>query len=238
MALRQRSDPQERYIDDLPVWLAWAKAEMGALDEAGALIARAIASIRVDNRRLVLVDALRVQALVALKQERWTEAESALAEGLAVARDIGHPYAEARLLYVSGLWRVQQGRPEDAHVPLQEAQVIFERLGARLDVGLVEQALGAVQGEPPRHGVPVQSRQGLRREQAAGGRLARRERQAWALECLRATGSLSPGAYAQGLAISTDTALLDLRELVARGLVRAEGATRNRRYVLAGESSL
>jgi hypothetical protein len=46
---------------------------------------------------------------------------------------------------------------------------------------------------------------------------------------------LSPRAYARALAVSVDTALLDLRELVGRGLVRAEGTTRDRRYVLAGD---
>ena len=47
-------------------------------------------------------------------------------------------------------------------------------------------------------------------------------------------GALSPRAYATALAVSVDTALLDLRELLDRGLVRAEGTTKNRRYVLAG----
>ena len=39
------------------------------------------------------------------------------------------------------------------------------------------------------------------------------------------------------VAVSADTASLDLRELVAQGLVRAEGTTRDRRYVLAGHAA-
>jgi hypothetical protein len=35
-----------------------------------------------------------------------------------------------------------------------------------------------------------------------------------------------------------DTALLDLRELVKQGRVRAQGATKDRRYVLADETEL
>jgi hypothetical protein len=46
-------------------------------------------------------------------------------------------------------------------------------------------------------------------------------------------GALSPRAYATALAVSVDTVLLDLRALVDTGLVRAEGTTKNRRYVLA-----
>jgi predicted HTH transcriptional regulator len=68
----------------------------------------------------------------------------------------------------------------------------------------------------------------------AGARPSQPERQAWALEHLRTAGPLSPRAYATALAVSVDTALLDLRGLVDRGLVRAEGATKDRRYVLAG----
>src|SRR5207237_1405685 len=108
-----------------------------------------------------------------------------------------------------------QGAPEDAGAPLQAALAIMRRLGARPDAGLVERALGALQRGEPRDAAPVPllSRQG----EAAGGRQSRRDRQAWALERLRTTGSLSPGAYAHALAVSADTALLNLRELVARG---------------------
>jgi hypothetical protein len=42
-------------------------------------------------------------------------------------------------------------------------------------------------------------------------------------------------AYARAVAVSVDTTLLDLRALVGRGLVRAEGTTRDRRNVLAGD---
>ena len=54
------------------------------------------------------------------------------------------------------------------------------------------------------------------------------------MEHLRTVGALSPRAYATALAVSVDTALLDLRALVDQGVVRPEGTTKNRRYVLAG----
>jgi DeoR/GlpR family transcriptional regulator of sugar metabolism len=68
----------------------------------------------------------------------------------------------------------------------------------------------------------------------AGRGLARTERQASALDLLRTSGPLSPRAYAEALGVSVDTALLDLRKLLDKGLVRAEGTTKNRRFVLAG----
>ena len=55
------------------------------------------------------------------------------------------------------------------------------------------------------------------------------------MDRLRADGALSPRAYARALGVSVDTALLDLRELVDRGLVRAQGTTKDRRYVLADD---
>jgi tetratricopeptide (TPR) repeat protein len=67
-----------------------------------------------------------------------------------------------------------------------------------------------------------------------GPRVSRPKRQAWALEQLRTAGPLTPRAYASALAVSVDTALRDLRELVDRGAIEATGTTRDRRYVLTG----
>jgi tetratricopeptide (TPR) repeat protein len=67
---------------------------------------------------------------------------------------------------------------------------------------------------------------------ATRGRIARHERQAWALAHLRTAEAISPRAYARAMAVSVDTALIDLRELVADGLLRAEGTTKDRHYVL------
>jgi hypothetical protein len=72
----------------------------------------------------------------------------------------------------------------------------------------------------------------------AGRRLSRPDRQAWALAHLRAAGPLTPRAYARAMAVSVDTALIDLRELLARGLVRAEGTTKDRRYRLREDDAV
>jgi ATP-dependent DNA helicase RecG len=60
-------------------------------------------------------------------------------------------------------------------------------------------------------------------------------RQAWALAQLRTVGPLTARAYAAALGVSPNTALRDLRDLVARGLVQAHGTTNDRRYVLRRE---
>lgn len=70
-------------------------------------------------------------------------------------------------------------------------------------------------------------------EPVVTGRLqARRARQAWALDYMRTTGPLGIREYAEAQSVSTDTALRDLRGLVAEGHVQAQGTTSDRRYAL------
>jgi len=68
---------------------------------------------------------------------------------------------------------------------------------------------------------------------ASGPIATAQERWTWAREHVRTVGPLSPQAYASALGVSIDTAKRDLRELVAQGHLRAEGTTRDRRYILA-----
>jgi ATP-dependent DNA helicase RecG len=77
--------------------------------------------------------------------------------------------------------------------------------------------------------------QEARRQTVQQGPIAARspdERLVWVLDHLRTVGPLSPGSYAAAIGVSIDTAKRDLRELVAHGRIRAEGTTRDRRYVL------
>jgi tetratricopeptide (TPR) repeat protein len=223
----------------LPV-LAWAHLELGQVDQATDALRQALARARREDMRLVLMEALRVRALIAIRQQRWAEAERSLEEGLALARSMPYPYAQARLLHVYGCLHSQKGEPEAARERLEVALALFRRLGARTDVALAEQALSTLPGTPP--GDPalhtmaaLSARDAAGAASPTGARLSRPQRQAWVLERLRADGPLSPRAYARAVAVSVDTALLDLRELVGRGLVRAEGTTKDRRYVLADD---
>jgi ATP/maltotriose-dependent transcriptional regulator MalT len=223
----------------LPV-LAWAYLECGQLSQAATVVRQALERARPEEMGLVLVEALRVQALIAARQEQWEDGARSLEEALTLARGMPYPYAEARLLHVYGRLHMQQGEPEAARERLAAARALFQRLGARTDLDLTEQALTALSEALPvgaslRPPAALSARHGVAAVSPAGARLSRPDRHAWALDRLRAEGMLSPRAYARALGVSVDTALLDLRELVGRGLVRAEGTTRDRRYVLAGD---
>jgi tetratricopeptide (TPR) repeat protein len=124
--------------------LAWAYLELGDLGQAGARIEQGMVRARAANDRRSLVEALRVQALVRMRQGRWAEAGDVLDEGLCVARAMPSPYAEARLLQVLGQLAVQQGERDPAQERLEAALAIFRRLGARKDSERVEQMVTAL----------------------------------------------------------------------------------------------
>jgi hypothetical protein len=91
------------------------------------------------------VDALRVQAMVTIRQGHWEEATSALDEGLVLARAMPYPYAEGRLMHAYGQLHLQKGEPRPARERLEEALAVFRHLGARKDIERVEQAIAAPQ---------------------------------------------------------------------------------------------
>ena len=103
------------------------------MHQASDIAAQAINLARATNYRLSLVHALWVQAMVAIRQERWDNAEGSLEEGVALARSMPYPYTEARLLQVCGQMHVQRGEPGPARERLEAALAIFQRLGARKD---------------------------------------------------------------------------------------------------------
>jgi tetratricopeptide (TPR) repeat protein/transcriptional regulator with XRE-family HTH domain len=224
----------------LPV-LAWAHLESGDVQQAADVVAQAMARLRPSHRWAYLVDALRVQAMVAVRQGHWAEATGALEEGIMMARSMPCPYAEGRLLRVYGEMHVQKGELEPAHERLGAALAIFRRLGARHDAEQVEQAIPSPQSMPPRAAAlqptmcPCEGH-GLMAGSPADKRLSRTERQEWALERLRTDGPLSPRAYARALGVSVDTALRDLSDLTHRGNIVARGTTKDRRYCLNAEA--
>jgi tetratricopeptide (TPR) repeat protein len=129
--------------------LAWAHLEMGRVAAAAEVVGQAVARARATGNWHALVDALRVQAMVATRQGRREDAERALTEGLSLARRLPYPYAEGRLLHAYGALHTQQGEPEAALERLEAALAIFRRLGARKDAERVEQALSTLQSAPP-----------------------------------------------------------------------------------------
>jgi tetratricopeptide (TPR) repeat protein len=235
-----RPDVEEFFVTRFLPVLAWAHLDLGEMAEAEQVVAQATRRMRANRIRLDLPDALRVRAMIALRQEHWRVAQQALEEGLALAQSMPYPYAAGRLLHVYGELHGQKGEPGPARERLEAALAIFQRLGARKDAERVEQALATLPNVPPRDAAGPARPSLPHTQRAVDGapankRLSRRQRQAWALEYLCTAGPLSPRAYATALAVSVDTALRDLQELVDRGLVQAAGTTKDRRYVRAGE---
>jgi tetratricopeptide (TPR) repeat protein len=130
-------------VEGMPLlhMLAWALHDLGQVDAAAALAARGVRMARERGARLLLVDTLRVAALIAVRQERWDAAAGWLQEGVSLAREIGYPYGEARLLQVAGDLYVQMGQPELARERLEAALALATRLGARRVVAQATHAI-------------------------------------------------------------------------------------------------
>jgi tetratricopeptide (TPR) repeat protein/transcriptional regulator with XRE-family HTH domain len=139
--LLDRPGQQERSVTGLLPLLAQAYLELGDVGQAQALAASSVARADAAGLRLALPDALRAQALVALRQRRWESARDTLEDALALSRAMGYPYAEAKGLYVYGLLHQQKGEREQAAERLMAAQTILNRLGERFYAEHVEQAL-------------------------------------------------------------------------------------------------
>ena len=122
--------------------LPWAYLGLGEADQAQALLAQVLSTARQARMGPTLVQALRVQALVLSKQERWEEAEQALQEALTLCRGMAAPYAEARTLYTAGLVSHRKGELEPTRLRFEAALTILERLGERLYARYIEQLLG------------------------------------------------------------------------------------------------
>jgi tetratricopeptide (TPR) repeat protein len=142
--LLDRPGLEELLVTAILPMLAWAHLELGEVAQARDVVEQAIRRSRPENFRRVLVEALRVQAMVAMRLGQWDEAERAVEEGLSLARSMAYPYAEARLLHLAGQLRAHLEQPEAAREQLEAALAIFQRLGARKDVERIESLVAAL----------------------------------------------------------------------------------------------
>jgi tetratricopeptide (TPR) repeat protein/transcriptional regulator with XRE-family HTH domain len=124
--------------------LALAHLELGEPETAEQVVAETIARARDEGAPLILSEALRVAALIGLRQGRRAETAAHLEEALGVARRLSHPYQEARLLQVCGVIEARDSRREAARTSLAEALLIFRRLGASKDIAETERLLTAL----------------------------------------------------------------------------------------------
>jgi len=129
------------YVKEYLPRLAWAMLELDKETEAQPLLAELVAEAREAQMRPALIEALRAQALVWIKQQRWEEAEHALEETLALSQVLPNPYAEAKTLYVFGQLHLQRGAPVLARERLEAALVILDKLVERLYASRIEQVL-------------------------------------------------------------------------------------------------
>jgi len=226
--LLDRPGLEESDVTELLPTLAWAQLEQGHATEADATVERALARARREGMRPVLVEALRVGALVALHRGDDDAAARDLREGLALAREMPYPYAEMRLLQVEASLRARRGEDAAARCYAEAARAIQARLGADL---------AASRPAPPPATAPIGATPA--QVEAADGapegrraRLSPTERQDWIVARLRAGEALSPRAYVAALGLERRTAIRDLHTLEERGLIEARGTTKDRRYIM------
>jgi transcriptional regulator with XRE-family HTH domain/tetratricopeptide (TPR) repeat protein len=154
--LLDRPGQQEGLVTYLLPYLAWADGVSDRPDHARAYIAACQARARTEHIHLALVDALRVEALLALEagnaqKEQMAGATRALEESLALCRAMPYPYAEAKALYVFGL--VERARGGAAAIAAardrwRDALRLLGALGERLYAERIQAALDELPEEP------------------------------------------------------------------------------------------
>jgi len=226
--LLDRPGLEESDVTELLPTLAWAQLEQGHATEADATVERALARARREGMRPVLVEALRVGALVALHRGDDDAAARDLREGLALAREMPYPYAEMRLLQVEASLRARRGEDAAARCYAEAARAIQARLGA----DLAASRPAPPPATAPIGATPAQVEAADGAPEGRGARLSPTERQDWIVARLRAGEALSPRAYVAALGLERRTAIRDLHTLEERGLIEARGTTKDRRYIM------
>ena len=125
--------------------LGRAYTERGALEQAEALLTKALTQATALRRRFRVMEVRRAQGLLALRQARWPEAVHALEEALLLCQAMHTPYEEARTLSCYGGLHRARGEPIQARERWEAALAILHRLGERLYAEQVEQALAGLE---------------------------------------------------------------------------------------------
>ncbi|HEX8036259.1 MAG TPA: AAA family ATPase [Ktedonobacterales bacterium] len=121
--------------------LAWTHLELGDLAEAQELVAQSTSRALAEHNRLALIDALRVGGMVAMRQQRWDEAEKHLSEALSISEAMPNPYNEARIHYLFGLLDMDRAVADKATEHLTTARTTLRTLGEQMYAAFVERAL-------------------------------------------------------------------------------------------------
>jgi hypothetical protein len=113
-------------------FLAWSYLESGETERAEDVIAAAIDRASRGGHGNALVDALRVQALVALRRGRCDAAEEAILQAVSLGERMPYPHTVVKARYAYGLLCTAQGNVKSAVAQLQEARAICLQLGEGL----------------------------------------------------------------------------------------------------------
>jgi tetratricopeptide (TPR) repeat protein len=141
LPLLDRESLVELRVNPLLPLLTWAYLDLDEVEAAETLATQTVARLRTQHDQLNLVDALRMEAAVWIRQQRLLEAEAALEEALAIARQMPYPYAEAKALSTYGDLLVARGQPAPAHDRYEAALAILRPLGEVPYTQRIERAL-------------------------------------------------------------------------------------------------
>lgn len=111
--------------------LAWAESELGEHAKARATLAEARLTAGALENRMAQVDIERVEALLAMREQRWEAAREAVEQSLAICRGMPYPYAEAKARLIYGDLCATRGAGEEAREHYAQALLICERLDER-----------------------------------------------------------------------------------------------------------
>jgi tetratricopeptide (TPR) repeat protein/transcriptional regulator with XRE-family HTH domain len=122
---RQTFTPDEHSSRGARLLFAWAEMALGRHEAAEALLSALLLSAPPFFR----VDALRIQGLLAMAQQRWEMGVAALDKALELTRSMPYPYAELKALWVYGRLEAARGNTFTAEERFRAALAICGRLG-------------------------------------------------------------------------------------------------------------
>jgi tetratricopeptide (TPR) repeat protein len=125
---RQTFTPDEHGAHGARLLLAWAEMALGRHGAAEALLNALLLSAPPFFR----VDALRIQGLLAIEQQRRDLGVAALDETLRLTRAMPYPYAELKALWVYGRLEAARGNTAAAEERFRAALAICDWLGEGL----------------------------------------------------------------------------------------------------------
>ncbi len=129
--------------DMIPVLtqLAWACLHEGEATRVEEEVAANRSRVEAYGYDLLLIDILRVEALIHMEHHRWQEAEAELDEALRRTRAMPYPYAEAKTLWVYGQLEDARGNPVASRERFMAALAICDQLGERMYAARIEHEL-------------------------------------------------------------------------------------------------